>query len=237
MNSVTNRNHIIHYNQREAFWNSIDSWEPSSFDVLDTFIQPGYNFIDIGAWNGVLSIYAGLLGANVYSIEPDIVAFYELVENCSLNRAANITPALLAISDRSERQKINSRTVDGFGNSESSLINRDRNEIEAEVITMTLEDYFRNFSIDIDKTCLIKIDAEGGEALIIYQSAKWLRRHKPTLYISFHPAWIPNSTQMFIDILFPIYDFIHNGISINEDQFRQALTTEHQHSFVLIAKA
>ncbi len=226
MKSISFRNKTINYAQRDSFWETLDSWEPDSFDVLDKYIKPGHNFIDIGAWNGVLSVYAGLLGANVYSIEPDMLAFYELVENASLNRSAKITPIPIAISDKTGRQQLNSRTTDGFGNSESSLIERDMNAIETEVITMTLSDYFENFNIDINKTCLIKMDCEGSEKLIIKESAEWLKRYKPTMFISFHPAWFSEEDiQELVDILHPIYNI----------DFKPALKTEHQHSFIFIA--
>lgn len=239
MNQAIFRNKTINYTEREAFWQSLDSWEPKSFDILDKFIKPGKIFIDIGAWNGVLSVYAGLLGAEVYSVEPDAPAFKELINTMINNPSANINPALCAISDATGTDIINSRTFDGFGNSETSLIARDEVAAEKKVFTFTLEDFINNTKIDMCDVCLIKLDVEGGEALIIKQAGKFLKLWPVPLFISFHPAWLPNfkkNVDMFIDVLFPIYDFYPaNDIDkqITQEQFRMMLETEHEHSFVL----
>lgn len=243
MNTVTIRNKQINFIQRPNFFLQVarNNWEPRSFDVLDRFIRPGTTFIDIGAWNGVLSLYAAALGADCYAVEPDLPAFVELVENINANNF-KIHPSLLAISDTTGRAKLNSRTFDGFGNSEGSLIVRDMKNAETEVITMTLSDFIIFHAIVDKKGLIIKIDSEGSEILILKNQFDFIRLFLPTLFISFHPAWLPdlkNDVETFVRILFPIYDLYSvNDLDkkISEKEYRAMLTTEHEHSFVLIGK-
>src|SRR6185295_5767667 len=64
----------------ELFWESVRNgqWEPETFRAIDHFIVPGRVFIDIGAWNGVFSIYAAKKSAWVIATEPDPVAYDKL---------------------------------------------------------------------------------------------------------------------------------------------------------------
>ena len=72
-----------------TFWNNISEWEKYSFEIIDKFIN-GNTFVDIGAWNGVLSMYASFKAKEVHSFEPDKIAFKNLENNIKLNSINNI---------------------------------------------------------------------------------------------------------------------------------------------------
>lgn len=240
--TVDIRGKEIHYKGRSGFWNlaANDLWEKESFDVLHKFIERGKVFIDIGAWIGTLSIYASKLGAKVWAIEPDHIAYEELRMNIELN-GNDIKHFRIAIANENGFVYLNSMTKNGFGNSESSLIERKVVESKESVIAETLETFLRKEGINKDDICLIKIDIEGGEILVIEQSKEFLQKHKPKIYISFHPAWFPDlqkNIAMFIDVLFPVYDIIStkNYNAYSEQQFKAALSDCCDHSFILIPK-
>jgi FkbM family methyltransferase len=229
-----------HYG-REGFYERVGAgeWEKETFDVIDKYIEKGKVFIDCGAWAGIFSIYAYHKGAKVVAIEPDNIAFAELTENVELNGLTDKIKLLnIAISDKKGYAELNSRTADGFGNSESSLIDRGERGATQKVRTIQLHRLLRNLYIYPDDLCLIKIDIEGGEMLLLEGCKEWLIKHRPTVYISFHPAWIPpleENIDKAIDMLFPHYDVIALGEKITPEQFKEGLLT-HTHNFILKAK-
>lgn len=193
------------YNRNEDFWagvRDVNGWEPETFDVLDKFIKPGMNFLDIGAWNGVCSIYAGLLGAKCFSVEPDDKAFIELSENARLN---NVDMQLwnLAISDHSGTDVLRN-VQDGFGNSMSSLLRRYDKEDKNIVVCKTLLEF-----MGLDMICkpdFIKMDVEGGESIIIPGSRGALKLSNCPLYLSLHPMWFRDREGD----MFAIYDVLED---------------------------
>ena len=61
-------------------------WEPYSFAIIDTCLQPNSIYIDIGTWIAPLALYALTKpGTAVLGVEPDPVAR----ERCCANMAAN----------------------------------------------------------------------------------------------------------------------------------------------------
>ncbi len=216
MNSIIIRGKKInHEPTQNAFWRTVElrKWEEHTFDVLDKYIKPGKKFIDIGAWNGVLSLYANSLGAVCYAVEPDDTAHKYLSENVELNTGTiHITRA--AISDQNGTMALKSANGD-WGNSMSSLLDQDGTPKDSYVVgTMTLERYINETLIKMQDVSLIKIDIEGAEAMVIPYSKKFLQHHKPIIYLALHSFWFPDFYQNIKDIsetIFPIYHVLLNG--------------------------
>lgn len=218
--SISFRGKTIYYQQRDSFWESLNGFEPEMFDVLDKYISPGSVFLDIGAWNGVCSIYASLLGARCHSIEPDPIAFLELGENIEINKS-NCVPYFVAISNREGKQPLLNFTNDSnepaFGNSMSSLLSRYENEGGVDVDTTTLLEFLGLRMVNIEKPDFIKMDAEGAEAIIIPSSLAVLEHTACPLYISFHPFWFKDREgylRSMYDLLSQIYK-----MGVSEDDF------------------
>jgi hypothetical protein len=59
---------------QNLFWDQVEAglWEPETFEVLEQFCKEGKTFVDIGAWNGVCSIYANALGCDNVSLSLTI---------------------------------------------------------------------------------------------------------------------------------------------------------------------
>lgn len=171
----------------DRFWQEVEEgkWEPETFKVLEKYCKPGKTFIDIGAWNGVCSIYAALLGADVHAAEPDVTAQMYASGNIELN-GVGIKLHPVGISGESGQAFLG--TNDEFGNSMSSIV-RKGDTRAVSIDTLTLEDFMGAAGIDITKVSLIKMDIEGGEVEALPQASRYLRKHKPTLYVSLHPFW------------------------------------------------
>lgn len=242
-NSITVHGQEIKYAHRPEFFKKVEEgkWEPESFDVLDKYLEEGKLFIDIGAWQGVLSIYAAKNGCIVFAIECDPVAIEELDDNLEANKiGCDVFSTEIAISDSLGSAMLG--TNSSYGSSESTLLDRKGDAKGYSVTTMELPRFISRSGINIDDVCLIKIDIEGGELLLIKGALGFLSEHRPPLYIAFHPGWFPdyeNDVQYIIDSLFPIYKFlspaIKNQKEYSEEDFRVGMQNS-EHSYVLISR-
>src|SRR6187399_3421197 len=208
--TITFRGKEINYSnlERRAFWHllAVNRWEPETFDVIDKYVKPGTNFIDIGSWISPISIYASMLGANVYSIDPDPVAWEEGVINQAVNKCTGITNFNMAISDDDALQVLNSQTIGGMGNSESSLIERKNVGDTLTVETKRLSTFLTEQKL-IGADLFIKMDIEGGEALVFPEAHQFLKEHKPTIYFSIHPAFLDEPrVKQIEDVIFDVYN-------------------------------
>lgn len=159
------------------FWNGLQGWEPETFDMFDKFIKPGMVVADVGAWNGVLSIYASMLGAKVVAYEPDPIAWDELVANIK-NNEANVIPYRRAVTDGSRNHEyLTTKSV--WGDSMSSLM-YDKADEGVEVMCVTLQ--------SLPVFDFIKIDVEGAEIRILNNDGlRFLWTAKKPLYLAVHP--------------------------------------------------
>lgn len=233
MGTIKLRGHSINYEGQDSFWKSVEKgeWEPYTFDVLDKMIKPDQVFIDLGTWNGVLSIYAGKIGAILIGSEPDHVARQGAILNIKSNGLRSFITGH-AISDKVEEVVVSSNE---FGDSTSNIIGRGSHQIVT--MAMTLEDLCWSFSI-----CLLKMDIEGAEVKVIPQSKDWLEKKRPPLYISFHPGWYANKKEDVMGMvrtLFPLYHVfgvIYDQNEYTPDDFIKAMDTPHNHSFLFLPK-
>lgn len=110
------------------FWDCLNQakWEPDTFKIIDSFVFENSIVLDIGCWIGPLSLYMAGKGAEVFSIDPDPIAFKEFIVNLNLNPVLkqNIHPFNIAITQDSRSVKLFARS--GYGNSSTSIIHRIR---------------------------------------------------------------------------------------------------------------
>lgn len=238
------REQEIIYDNRPEFWYdaSIGTWESYTFDVLDNFIEKDKVFLDIGAWNGVFSLYAAKLGTKVFAIEPDIVAFAEMQGNIIINKLQDeITVVCVAVSDTNGRAELNSMDNKGLGNSESSLINRGKILEEITVETKTLTSLCEVLQFNPKDIFLIKMDVEGAESLIIPEAKEFLQKYQPTMNISFHPQWFAfDKLKAMAEVLFEIYDVFpaakFHRATLSKLEFMNFIEHNVEHNFTFVKK-
>jgi len=200
-----------------SFWENVNNgnWEPSTFYIFDKFIDKEHSFIDIGAWIGPTTLYGSQIAKKCYAIEPDPVAFYELKKNINLNPnlKSRINIYELCISDKCGKIRLGNRN--NFGDSMSSILLNDLNKTLF-VQSLTLQEFI--LQNKIDDCNFIKIDIEGGEAIVLPQIKEFLEKNKPTIHLSLHPSLFKDieSYSKLITKTLKIYEniFDHEGESL-----------------------
>jgi len=179
----------VHRSEHVGFWNSYENgkWEPETFAVFRRFVNPQHSYIDIGAWIGPTLFLGCQLAKHAYGIEPDPVAYTELARNIDYNRPLtnNVRLFNICITPVSGKISFGSR-VDG-GDSSSSLLFS--NEKTSWVVDgMNFQEWMEQNEIyDCD---FIKMDIEGGEYSVLPTMSGYLKKHRPTLYLSLHPCFL-----------------------------------------------
>jgi FkbM family methyltransferase len=164
----------------EWFWGKWcdDAWEGATLDIVDQFVKPGTTFVDIGAWIGIVSMWAAKNGARVIAIEPDPVALESMNVNVQLNDY-HIQVVAGAVSDVTSMTHLRPHERFGFGDSMTQVSSEG-----IEVPCWRLQDIFDIY--DIDNCSLVKMDIEGYEAVILPTVAPFLANLNIPLYVSIH---------------------------------------------------
>lgn len=173
------------------FWKQFadGTWEPNTFKIFDTFLNPGEKMLDIGAWIGPTALYAAAKAKQVFAFEPDAIAFFHLIQNIELNRIQNIVPYPIAVSN--EWKGINFGPKNGsYGDSMASELwgKNGGSQVPAAAFQVLVADIMPGF---------IKIDIEGGEKNIFDGAALLLGQIKPTIYLSLHTPWHVTDLESF----------------------------------------
>lgn len=173
-----------------SFWNDVANgiWEPETFAIFRRFIQADGSYIDIGSWIGPTLLYGCQLAKRAYGIEPDPIAYKELAANVALNAslAPNIRLFNGCIATNTGTVKLGSRT-EGGGDSMSSLL-FSHCQIAWNVPALTFDDFIRQN--EVTNCSFIKMDIEGGEYRVLPTMLIFLRKYRPTLYLSLHPKYL-----------------------------------------------
>jgi FkbM family methyltransferase len=186
-------------------------FEEFETELFRTLIKPSMTVVDIGANFGYYTCLAANLVGNkgkVFAFEPEPKNYEMLLRNIDLNQHQNVIPIQKAVSNKVGKTKL-FLDRNNFGApslSEGNIISR-RGFIEVE--TLTLDTFFDG--PNMNRPDFIKIDAQGGEGLII-DGAKHVLQNSPLkLIIEFWPYGL---LQMGQEPLRLINDLINYGFSI-----------------------
>lgn len=205
-------------------------WEPYTFPILEKFLDLNHSYIDIGSWIGPTVLYGCQLAKHCYAIEPDPVAFKELETNIKLNPSltSRISLSNKCISNSSGIVYLTRKTEMG-GDSMSSTVFK-KSSKSWKVPTVTLQQFIsENY---VDKCNFIKMDIEGGEFTTLPNMFDFLKKEKPTLYLSLHPHLVNNPKEKLEKIFGNVshYDYIYDSqlreikreLIINEDTIKRS---------------
>ena len=129
-------------------------------------------FLDIGANTGLFSLYASKRGKNIriFTFEPNSSIFPLLLNNIARNKCFNIVPFNAAISDTNG--EVSFMAVEKH--SGKSHITNDGQSVK--VLSLSKESLGFLPALNFGK-CIIKIDVEGAEYVVLRQLEVFLQKH------------------------------------------------------------
>jgi FkbM family methyltransferase len=174
------------------FWEQMaaGTWEPATLSLLDRFVDSQTVFFDIGTWMGPTTMYAAHSAHQVYSFEPDPIAYAELSRNLRLNTGSEWVERIhthnMAVAREHGMMRLG--VQDCLGKSTNSLLLSDQSEgVDVETISF---DALADFP-DLDgRRIFVKMDIEGGEYDLLTQPSRLLARPECMLFLSLHPKML-----------------------------------------------
>lgn len=156
--------------------------EPWTVEWIETSIQPGDVFYDIGANIGGYSLIAAQASAgqaNVFAFEPGYATFHTLCDNIVLNHCEkNITPFPIALSNQTELTHFNYSSLESgaalhnLGKTEELASEGDAPLYQQVVVSYSLDDFIAQFSLPVPNH--IKLDVDGTELAVLHGAKQTL---------------------------------------------------------------
>jgi FkbM family methyltransferase len=161
------------------------TYEPNEFMFLSQVLRAGMTFIDVGANDGLYTLFAAKRvgpSGRVVALEPSGREFVRLERNLRLNRLANICPLRLAASDR---EGVATLRIAGFGHEGCNTLGGFAYAIEqegTEEVRLTTLDNIVNEQA-LTRVDVVKIDAEGGELRVLKGAHTILTTYRPLILL------------------------------------------------------
>lgn len=161
-------------------------FEPNEFAFLSKMLRPGMTFVDVGANDGIYSLFASRrVGAagQVWAFEPSRREFNRLKANLSLNRLANVHAFRVALSNHNGHAEL---VVAGYGHEGQNtlgafiypgvdLLRKERVRVR-KLDDVAAERQLRRLDV-------MKVDAEGAACLVLEGAERLLREMRPLLLL------------------------------------------------------
>jgi FkbM family methyltransferase len=211
---------------RQSFWNQFSAgyWEPHTLRVFRRFLEPAASCIDIGAWIGPTTLFAGRLARRVHAFEPDPIAHSELVANLAVNpdMAERISLHRLCIAREPGPAELFAGGMyfggtARFGDTMSSILPTvgNREQPRCQVEGVRLEQFMANN--EITDCRFIKMDVEGAEFCVIPSRWRLLAEYgMPTLCLSFHAPVAAQREELIgacLEELHNCYRWIYSAVN------------------------
>lgn len=168
---------------RWDFWKlwSTEAWEPELHQLIPVTRDRAL-FVDVGAWVGPITLWAAHRGYRVLAIEPDPVAYASLARNVALSGFEDSVTALNAAASTSGEPVTLWSVAEEWSESTSSLTHQLGQSIDVSGFDL-LE------SFTSDPPALVKMDIEGGEAVLFPVVGPLLRSLRVPVLLSTHPGF------------------------------------------------
>jgi FkbM family methyltransferase len=204
---------VVDDTKNKNFWD-LDSWESDNYQIIKDKCINHTTFVNAGGWIGPFTIFSSKIFKDVYSLEPDTVAYDELKRNVELNNCDNVKIFNKAFYDENKTIEIGSNYSE-LGGSGTSIF-QEKNSIPVE--TVTIRDFFKLESIN-EKT-LLMLDVEGSEYLL-FKDFDFFEEFKPTILLSLHLTFLNDENYNILisslEKLQSIYDFNIEEIKRNRE--------------------
>ena len=191
----------------DNFWRShYMSWESDTYNDILPHLDSNKTFLDIGSWQGPISMIAQKTSKQCLCFEPDPIAYDMLVENININNFNNIIPVNKAVSNESSLSIGN----DVLGGGGSSFL-RQKNSTECS--TISFEEILMKYGLNENNISVIKIDIEGYECELLKDPIlKEINVHK---HISLHGGFFNDTSKYVNDLKY----FFGDGFTLPSNPF------------------
>jgi FkbM family methyltransferase len=193
------------------FWGHLfNTWEESTYQTIIPYLDKEKTFLDIGAWQGPISMVAQNYSKQCICFEPDPIAFSNLCKNVELNNFNNIIPINKAVSEESTLKIGHPAELGGGGSSYLT------DNLVVECNTISIKEILDTYKLNQDNISLIKIDIEGYECELLRDPV--LKNLKVPMHISMHPFMFKDK-QVYFDKMkdfFGSYNYINYNIDTYE---------------------
>ena len=164
--------------------------------ILPSLIDKDTVFIDVGAYQGLYTVYACKHAKKVLAVEPNPMALAYLKTNTALNNCHNTIVVPKAVSDKWGVVKLRIPRPDKKGHipTGASIVWSFKEALEIDVEADTLDNIVDD--VGLDSVDFIKIDVEGAEGLVVKGAERTLRKARAIL-IEIWPenTWIISHLQ------------------------------------------
>jgi FkbM family methyltransferase len=168
-----------------------EMWENETFNQIVPYLDKNKTFIDIGAWQGPISLVAQQYSKQCLCFEPDTLAYTYLKHNVQLNEFTNIVCENVAVS---AEPKLNIGAA-VLGEGVTSFTKLD-NSIECK--TISIQKIFEKYKLTADDVSVIKIDIEGYECELL-KDPFW-KTLNVNMHISLHGLFFEDKQKYFTDL-------------------------------------
>jgi len=183
------------------------SFEPNEFAFIDRVLCPGMTFVDVGANEGLYTLFAAQRAGpsgRVIAIEPSSRERAILHANLARNRIENVTVVPHALADKrgTAELKIAPR-LHGGHNTLGQLIYESDAEVARESVTVETFDGLVE-RLELAWVDVVKIDVEGAELKLLSGGRNLLSRQRPILLIEANDEALKRqgaSTEALVDLL------------------------------------
>jgi len=149
----------------------------------------GLVIYDIGAFQGLLTLFLARRGREVISYEPNARNHARLLENLRLNGVNNVLVRNVGIGSKPGfARMVASPLMPGGASIEpetvAGLLQSDQPALSEEIFVTTLDDDIQKMSLPPPD--FIKLDIEGAELDALAGARNTLLRHKPQVFVELH---------------------------------------------------
>jgi FkbM family methyltransferase len=159
---------------------------------------------DVGAFEGLLTMYFARTAAQVIAWEPNPSSRHRLTENIELNRLSNVRIRPVGVGRRAELLDLVMDPLMPGGASADPTIAAETRSSVANAPTTRIE----IVTLDADRVQqrlplphVIKLDVEGMELEALLGAVQTLQEARPVLYLEMHGATLEDKTARARDIL------------------------------------
>ncbi len=169
------------------------TYEPELRSFLNSFLQPGYVAIDVGAnvgWHTLLMAMKVGRNGRIVAFEPNPSVRKALIRHLELNRFSQVRVLPYALSDEESRVKFFGPPADDPGNGDGFIVHDPSSvsgsliEVEARALDRLLP------NLDIERLDFVKMDIEGFEYRALLGMAATIEQFGPVITFEFNASYL-----------------------------------------------